>query len=399
MSSRGRSTRTASQVWITLGFLIVAAIFYFVQSKPGEQPASPTATAAAPAASAPTQEQAAAPSTGKALSWLTVYFSNPNPPDNLGNGIDQNVLPALNGAQTSIDVTSFDLNLPDGINALAAASKRGVKVRVVYDGTNGSLDINNDATGGKDFMSINILKAAKVGLVDGGRSSGLMHDKIIIVDGKTLFMGSWNLSYNDTYRNNNNLLKITDPKLIANYQAKFNELFVDKKFGTHAEVKVPNPAITISSVKVENYFSPEDDVMAKLVDLVGSAKKSVHFMAFTYTHKDLATAMIAQAKAGLEVQGVIENRGASQGALPSLVCAKLPVKVDGNKYTMHHKVIILDGNTVITGSFNFTVSADKENDDNVIVIHSAAVAAQYEKEFQKIYGLAGEPDPSQVSCK
>ena len=174
-----------------------------------------------------------------------------------------------------------------------------------------------------------------------------MHDKMIIVDSQVLFMGSWNLSYNDTYRNNNNLLKITDPRLIANYQAKFNELFVDKHFGAKAKVIVPNPSLTIDGVQVENYFAPEDEVMAKLTGLV---QQAVH----TYTPTDLSAAMIERAKGGLEVQGVIEARGASQGALVDLFCAGLPVKTDGNPYTMHHKVIIIDGSTVITGSFNFT---------------------------------------------
>ena len=130
--------------------------------------------------------------------WLAVYFTDPNPPDNLGHGIDQNVQPVIDGASKTIDVTSFDLNLPDMINALANASKRGVRVRMVYDGTNGSLDVNNAASGGKPFDSIKILTAAKVKLVDGGRSNGLMHDKIIIVDSQVLFLGSWNLSYKDT---------------------------------------------------------------------------------------------------------------------------------------------------------------------------------------------------------
>ena len=62
--------------------------------------------------------------------------------------------------------------------------------------------------------------------------------------------------------------------------------------------------------------------------------------------------MIADAKNGISVQGVIENRGASEGVLVSLYCAKLPVEVDGNKYTMHHKVIIIVDDAVIIGSFN-----------------------------------------------
>jgi phosphatidylserine/phosphatidylglycerophosphate/cardiolipin synthase-like enzyme len=330
--------------------------------------------------------------------WLKVYFTDPNPPDNLGHGIDQYVVPVLNAAQQTIDLTSFDLNLPSVITALVSASQRGVKVRVVYDGTNGNLDLNNAATNNKPLDAIKTLKAAKVSLVDGGRSSGLMHDKMIIVDGQTLFMGSWNMAYNDTYRNNNNLLEISEPRLIANYQAKFNELFVDKHFGSKAKVKVPNPSLTIDGVQVENYFAPEDDVMARLVSYVQGATKSVHTMIFTYTHADLSAAMIASAKKGVDVLTVIENRGASQGALPALFCAGLAVKTDGNPYTMHHKVMIIDGQIVITGSFNFTKSADTSNDDNVLVIHSAAVAALYEAQFQTIYGMGETPKAADITC-
>ena len=139
--------------------------------------------------------------------------------------------------------------------------------------------------------------------------------------------------------------------------------------------------------------------MDKLVQYVQGAKKSVHYMIFTFTDQDLANAMIAQSKAGLDVQGVIEDRGASQGALPSLFCAKLPVKIDGNKYTMHHKVIVIDGQTVITGSFNFTKSADTANDDNLLVIHSPAVAALYEQEYQRINAAGKVPAAANITCK
>jgi phosphatidylserine/phosphatidylglycerophosphate/cardiolipin synthase-like enzyme len=349
------------------------------------------------------QEPTAAPpsktTSGQLPAWLKVYFTNPDPPDAVENGIDQVVVPVLAAAKQSIDVASFDLNLPSVVNALADAARRGVTVRVVVDGENGDqeLDAKQSPTG-KAFKALSVLKSAGIKVVDGGRSNGLMHDKIIIVDGKALFVGSWNMSYNDTFRNNNNLLQISARDLVANYQAKFDELYVDKNFGTHAEVGALKPALTIDGVKVENAFSPTDDVMDKLVKYVQGAKHSVHFIIFTYTHADLADAMIQRAKAGVDVQGVIENRGASQGAMVPLFCAKLPVKVDGNKYTMHHKVIILDGDTVVTGSFNFTQSADNANDDNIIVIHSAALAALYEQEYQRVSGAAKSPDAADVDC-
>ncbi len=389
---RPKSSNTRNM--IALAVIVVIAIIVMLESNQ-RQAATPPA---APANNTTISTAVSAQSSGSLPGWLAIYFTNPNPPDALGKGIDQNVKPVIDGASKTIDVTSFDLNLPSLVNALAAASKRGVKVRVVYDGDNGSLDLNNDATNNNPFDAIKTLKAAGVSTVDGGRSSGLMHDKMIIVDSQVLFMGSWNLSYNDTYRNNNNLLKITDAKLIANYQAKFNELFVNKRFGAKAKVKVPYPSLTIDGVQVENYMAPEDEVMAKLVNYVQSAKKSVHYMIFTYTDDDLANAMIAQSKAGLDVQGVIESRGATQGALVPLFCAKLPVRVDGNKYTMHHKVIIIDGQTVVTGSFNFTKSADTVNDDNVLVLHSSTIAALYDQEFQRIMGAGKTPQSADIKC-
>lgn len=347
---------------------------------------------AVPASTGQTQAQAGLPD------WLQVYFTDPNPPDVLGKGIDQYIKKDIDSAAKTIDITSFDLNNPSLINALVVASKRGVKVRVVYDGTNGSHDLKNAATNNKPFDSIPVFKTANIPTVDGGRSNGLMHDKMVIIDSQILYMGSLNFAYNDTYRNNNNLLRITDPQLIVNYQGKFNELFVSKLFGSHAKYKAPNPALNSGGVEVENFFSPEDQVMDKLIAYVQGAKKLVHYMIFTYTDPNLANAMIARSKAGVKVEGVIENRGATQGALVPLFCARLPVKLDGNKYTMHHKVIIIDNDTVITGSFNFTKSADDVNDDNLLVIHSPAVAALYEQEFQKIYSAGTPPSSADIKC-
>ncbi len=402
-----KSRRSSTSLAGLVALLILAGIGYLVYS--GLLPTAITAPlatqginlqtpgAASPAA-ATLQPPAGGQASGELPAWLQVYFTNPN--NNDPNTVDKAVVPVITAASQTIDLTSFDLNLPSVVNALVEASQRGVKVRVVVDEENGTQKLDaSDAPDGKDFDALKVLDQAGIPVVNGGRSNGLMHNKMIIVDGKTLFMGSWNMSYNDTYRNNNNLLEITDPTLIANYQAKFNELFVQKRFGTKAQVRAQTPSAALGGVQVENYFSPLDGVMAKLVSYVQAAQKSIHFMAFTYTHADLANAMIERATAGVDVEGVIENRGASQGAFVPLFCAQLPVRLDGNKYTMHHKVIVIDGQVVITGSFNFTKSADEANDDNVLVIHSPAVASIYEQEFQRVYGIGKAAQPGDVACK
>ncbi|MEP7287652.1 MAG: phospholipase D-like domain-containing protein [Chloroflexota bacterium] len=378
-----------------LSFLLLAALLLVMGT--GLAPQNSNYASAQAATPAPTST---AVDTSK---WLHVYFTDPSQVDE--SVIDANktmaryVLLSLKAAAKTIDIASFDFNLPEVADALVAAKNRGVVVRAVLDEKNGNQKLKaSDSPSGIALDVVKTLTDADITVVNGGRSNGLMHDKIIIVDSKLLFMGSWNMSYNDTYRNNNNLLVIANPTLIANYQAKFNELFVSKRFGTKAQVKALTPRFIIKGTVVENYFSPKDEVIAKLVNVVKSAQKSIKFMAFTYTQKDLTAAIIERAGAGIEVSGVIENRGASNGALPDLFCAGIPVRTDGNKYTMHHKVIIIDDQIVVTGSFNFTQTADNANDDNVLIIYNAAVADQYNQEFAKVYGIGKTPDASSIVC-
>ncbi len=331
--------------------------------------------------------------------WLQVYFTNPDPPDQVGSGIDRVAIQAVESAAHSVDVTSFDFNLPRLVNALTDAANHGVQVRVVLDLMNGAHELRaSESPTGRATNVVKVLSAGGIKVVDGGRSSGLMHNKMIIIDGKTLIMGSWNMSYNDTFRNNNNMLVITDPQLIANYQAKFDELYVDKHFGAKSVVGALQPELTLNGVQVENYFSPPDHVSDKLVAYVKAARSSVRFMIYTFTDAALADALVERLNAGVSVEGVIENREAAHGVLPALFCANLPVKTDGNPYTMHHKVIIIDESTVITGSFNFTKSADKYNDENLLVIHSPAVAALYLQEFDRVNGIGNIPNPADIDC-
>jgi phosphatidylserine/phosphatidylglycerophosphate/cardiolipin synthase-like enzyme len=256
---RKRRTSTLSAV---LGALLVlaAALYSMLQSSPATAPEKPVP----PSAAAPSPYKPVPPLGGsnvEGVPWLAVYFTDPDPSgtmdENSANYVPRYVLYALDNAKQSIEVTSFDFNLPAVTDALISAKKRGVTVHIVLDEKEGSQDLKaSDTESGQAFDALKALQDAGITVVNGGRSTGLMHDKIIIVDGATLFMGSWNMSYNDTFRNDNNLLQITNPVLIANYQAKFNELFVNKRFGKKATVKAQTPSLNIGGIQVENYFSP-----------------------------------------------------------------------------------------------------------------------------------------------
>ncbi len=393
-SRRGKKTLTLTGLIMMLGLV---AVFYFFGDSPSSSGTPPQIV---PPTAGPTIQSL--PPVGGVTdpglsAWLQVYFTNPNPPDDIANGIDRVVLAYINQAVQTVDLASFDLNLPSVVDALVAASQRGVRVRVVVDQENGEQQLAaNKSPTGAEYDAVQVLANAGIPVVNGGRSSGLMHDKMIIVDGRVLFVGSWNTAFNDTFRNNNNLLAVSEPTLIANYQAKFDEMFVAQRFGRRAEVGALTPQMVIGGVLVENYFSPVDQVMEKLIAYVQGAQRSIRFIAFTYTDENLANAMIERYRAGVDVKGVIENRGASNGALIPLFCANVPVMVDGNKYTMHHKVIVIDESIVITGSYNFTKAADNENDDNVIVIHNPSLAQLYLQEFERVNSIAQVPDG--ISC-
>jgi phosphatidylserine/phosphatidylglycerophosphate/cardiolipin synthase-like enzyme len=67
--------------------------------------------------------------------------------------------------------------------------------------------------------------------------------------------------------------------------------------------------------------------------------------------------------------------------------AGVELRFDGNPDRMHHKVIVIDQQTVITGSYNFSRSAETRNDENLVVLHDAEVAASYLEEFERVFDL------------
>ena len=92
----------------------------------------------------------------------------------------------------------------------------------------------------------------------------------------------------------------------------------------------------------------------------------------------------------MSVAGVFEKTGSETqySEYGKMRKAKLDVLQDGNPYVMHHKVIIIDGRTVIFGSFNFTKNADKDNDENLLIIDDPALAKAFEAEFQRVRDVA-----------
>ena len=149
----------------------------------------------------------------------------------------------------------------------------------------------------------------------------------------------------------------------------------------------------VGQANVEVYFSPEDGVAKYVLQRLAAAKHSIYFMSFSYTSGAIADAMVAQVQAGRAVRGVFErqNAGGTGSAFGRLRQGGVDVLEDGNCYILHHKVIVIDERTVITGSYNFTNSAEKDNDENLVIVDDPNLARAFLEEFQRVYAQAEAP--------
>ncbi|HQR08485.1 MAG TPA: phospholipase D-like domain-containing protein [Gemmatales bacterium] len=312
---------------------------------------------------------------------VAVYFTQPGDKAMEPGNIAQKLAGYIDQTKESIDVCAFELDNKVIVDALVKAVNRGVHVRLVTE-----TDYINES-------GVTALKAVNVPVVDDQRDGALMHNKFMIFDQKRLWTGSMNFTENCAYKNNNHGLYIENELLAQNYITKFKWMFEKHKFGglPSKEDHIPNPKVTLTDgTPVENYFSTHDRPANYVMDVLGNTKKSIHFMAFSFTHDGIGQIMLDKAKAGLDVQGVFEKSQStgSHSEYTRMHDAKLPVYLDGNSRNMHHKVIIIDGEIVVCGSFNFSKSANESNDENLLIIYNRAVAAQFEAEYQKVLGVA-----------
>lgn len=312
--------------------------------------------------------------------WVVIYFTNPIYPDEAphAGGLDADLVNLIDNAQESVDVAAYDFDLETVTEALIRAQNDGLRVRLVTDISNA------------DEEAIGRLTNAEIPVVARpGEGWGIMHNKFVVVDGTWVWTGSWNMTDNGTYRNNNNAVVIASRSLATDYNIEFEEMFAGD-FGPSSPADTPYPVVNIETeeteAQVEVYFSPEDGVAAQIREELSEAQSQVRFLAFQFTSEELADALIDLQRSGIDVSGVMEDRyaGASYSQRDRLRSGGVTVHTDANPYIMHHKVIIIDDQTVILGSYNFTGNAEDNNDENILIVHDPEVAAAYLGEFGRV---------------
>jgi phosphatidylserine/phosphatidylglycerophosphate/cardiolipin synthase-like enzyme len=395
---RGVSKKSASSTLLVLVVLFVLGIFYTLTGKnPGGgisvatiTPAVGVATGSSPVVEAPTAANASA-------DWWEVYFTDPinvKDPSEWQGSIEGRLIDKINAAQTSIHIASFEFDLTPVAEALIAAKQRGVDVRWVTDDESG-LGADEDPGRGQFAM----LQKAGIEVRSDNRSA-LMHNKFWIFDGKILWTGSTNITVSGIFKQNNNTIVIHSPELSTMYEREFQEMW-DGKFGPKSPSQLNDQTMVLNGSQIAVVFTSEDPALEQaIIPIVNSAKKSIRFLAFSFTDYPLADAMSQRAKAGVDVAGVFEKVGSEADAseLKTLMCRRVPVRQDGNPAFLHDKVIVVDERIVITGSLNFSTNAEESNDENVIIIDNADIARLYMQEFDRVWQLANDPEIETIAC-
>ena len=301
--------------------------------------------------------------------------------------INDTIIAYIDRAESSIDFCMYNNNLTQVVTALNNAYNRGISVRYIYDD-----DSYNSALSG---LNSNINSIHNV-------SSGIMHNKFLVIDTEIpektfLITGSVNSTYTNIFEDYNNLIIIQDNNIALTYKDEFNEMWgstslipnsSNAKFGNSKSDNTQH-FFNVNGTDIEVYFSPSDNVNSKIENTINSADYSLYFALLYFTRSDLSNAVIDRHNAGVEIKGLIEEISDTWGSeyqylVDNGINAHSFLEEPG---MLHHKYAIVDYNSsssdpiVLTGSHNWSTSAETKNDENTIIIHDLFVANEFYEEF------------------
>lgn len=150
-------------------------------------------------------------------------------------------------------------------------------------------------------------------------------------------------------------------------------------------------ATASASPTIEAGFSPstgQQSALALVVNGVNGAKRQILVAAYSFTSKPIATALITAKLRGVDVRVVadMKSNGAHYSAVTFLANKGVPVRLNGRYAIMHNKFMVIDGQDVQTGSFNYTQAASQKNAENVLVLREVPeLAAIYAQNFEKLW--------------
>ena len=132
-------------------------------------------------------------------------------------------------------------------------------------------------------------------------------------------------------------------------------------------------------------FSPRGGCTQLVVDPLAGAHSTALVQAYSFTSEPIAQALVEAHGRGVDIEVILDKsqRTEDDARAKLLLEAGIPVRIDAAHAIAHNKVMVIDGETVITGSFNFTKSAEERNAENLLVIRDKALAARYDANWHQ----------------
>lgn len=345
-----------------------------------------------------------------------------------GDDLETVLIEQINSANSTIDIAIQELNLAHLARAIVEKKNQGVKVRIIKE-NNYNLPVSKLPNN----HGLAILKKANIPIIDdtedGSKGSGLMHHKFMIIDGEKVITGSANFTLSgihgdfdnpETRGNANHLLVFNSPQLAQIFTQEFNYLWGDgvggKKdslFGLQKpERRTQIVNIGDSSILVK--FSPnsrstlwQNSTNGVISRELAKANYNIDLALFVFSDQEIANILEKESLDGVKIRALIDPNFAyqyySEGldllgvALPRkcvyqnnnnpwtqpLETVGIPNLPRGDK--LHHKFAIIDSYIVITGSHNWSYSANRINDETLLIIYNPLIAQHFQREFDYLY--------------
>ncbi len=323
--------------------------------------------------------------------------------------------------------------------------------RLKYDEYTKLVDRNDD-----DRLSISeisrgdalvILRNAGIPVIDdtadGSKGSGLMHHKFIVIDGKTIVTGSCNFTLSgihgdfnnlETRGNVNHLLRINNSELANLFTQEFNYMWgdnkaggINSKFGLAKPSRSPK-SIIWNNTKVTVQFSPTSSTKNwylssnGLIDkAINNANNSVDLALFVFSDQLIANTLQQKQSQKVKISGVFDAGFAFRyysevlDLLGVSLYYQCKPEANNNPWTkpldtvgvantargdkLHHKFGLIDRQTIITGSHNWSQAANNINDETLLVIRNLTLAQHFDREFQRLSQSAFWNLPPRVETK
>lgn len=289
------------------------------------------------------------------------------------------VLAQLETAQTSIELAFFNIRLDDVKNLLVQKKNAGVDVHVVLDDKQQAKSYN---TMGEELLALGI----EVTLVNNARATdATMHNKFAVIDGHLVMTGSANYSYTALNISDEDLVTFDNVDLAARYSAEFAEIIANTN---------EDSAPYSGSPAVMAWMGPEDDLAYKVVDLIDAAETDITVAMFQLNTSMIVDALVAAHNRGCNVVIMLDEVQAenetSDEALAAAGIDVILADATGNSVAeMHSKFVVIDHDTVLMGSYNWTNLGSFYNDENILVIEDDHLAARVEGKFASMVGTYG----------